>query len=98
MHLLANGKRVGIAAQSHKAIHNLLDEIEKVARETGLSFRGLKKSTDNPDSVYEGDFIKSEPQVAALSRRRLAIQLLAGTAWLFSRYELDRHPRLPCRR
>ncbi|HSE89622.1 MAG TPA: TM0106 family RecB-like putative nuclease [Candidatus Binatia bacterium] len=28
-HLLKNGKRVGVAAQSHKAIHNLLNEIEK---------------------------------------------------------------------
>ena len=84
-HLLKNGKRVGVAAQSHKAIHNLLNEIEKFARETGLSFRGLKKSTDNADSVYEGDFIKSEPQVAAHCRgggsrsahRRHCLALLA---------------------
>ena len=62
-HLLENGKRVGVAAQSHKAIHNLLNEIEKFARENGLSFRGLKKSSgDNPESIYEGEFIKSEPQ------------------------------------
>ena len=70
-HLLENGKRVGVAAQSHKAIHNLLNEIEKFARETGLSFRGLKKSTgDNPESIYEGDFIKSEPQFARHYRGR----------------------------
>ena len=88
-HLLKNGKRVGVAAQSHKAIHNLLNEIEKFARETGLSFRGLKKSTDNADSVYEGDFIKSEPQVAGIVEAADRVQLIAGTAWLFSRYELD---------
>jgi predicted RecB family nuclease len=89
-HLLENGKRVGVAAQSHKAIHNLLSEIEKVAREIGLSFRGLKKSSgDNPESAYEGDFIKSEPQVARIVEAD-RIQLLAGTAWLFSRHELDR--------
>src|SRR6185437_16604584 len=62
-HLLENGKRAGVAAQSHKAIHNLLNEIEKFARETDLHFCGLKKSSaDNPESVYESEFIKSEPQ------------------------------------
>jgi uncharacterized protein len=64
-HLIENGKRIGVAAQSHKAIHNLLNEIEKFAHEIGLRFRGLKKSSgDNPESVFEGDFITSEPQLA----------------------------------
>ena len=40
----------GIAAQSHKAIHNLLSEIERVARDTGVRFKGLKKSSaGNPE-------------------------------------------------
>jgi uncharacterized protein len=89
-HLLQNGKRVGVAAQSHKAIHNLLNEIEKFARDTGLSFRGLKKSSDNNDSVYESEFIKSEEQFARFIEEAKSAQLLAGTAWLFSRQELDR--------
>jgi len=90
-HLLENGKRVGVAAQSHKAIHNLLNEIEKFVRENGLSFCGLKKSSgDNPESIYEGEFIKSEPQFKQIAEARDRIQLLAGTGWLFSRHELDR--------
>jgi uncharacterized protein len=90
-HLLQNGKRVGVAAQSHKAIHNLLNEIEKFARETGLSFRGLKKSSgDNAESVYEGDFVTSEEQFALFVEKAKGTQLLAGTAWLFARHELDR--------
>jgi uncharacterized protein len=89
-HLLENDKRVGVAAQSHKAIHNLLNEIERVARETGLSFHGIKKSSDNTESVYEGDFVKSESQFTGIIEAADRIQLLAGTAWLFSRYELDR--------
>lgn len=90
-HLLENGKRVGVAAQSHKAIHNLLNEIEKFARETGLHFCGLKKSSaDNPESVYESEFIKSEPQFNCIIEAGNRVQLLAGTAWLFSRHELDR--------
>jgi predicted RecB family nuclease len=91
VHLLAHGKRVGIAAQSHKAIHNLLDEIETVAREDGVRFHGLKKSTaGNPESEYQGDFITSEPEASKVVRPGPDVRLLAGTAWLFARGELDR--------
>jgi predicted RecB family nuclease len=89
VHLLSKGKRIGIAAQSHKAIHNLLAEIEQVARKEGVSFRGLKKSTDNPDSEYEGDFITSEPKVSEIAGAGPEVGLLAGTAWLFARSEFD---------
>jgi uncharacterized protein len=89
-HLLAQGRRVGISAQSHKAIHNLLDEIERVARAEGVVFQGLKKSTsDNPESQYLGSFIASEPGVPEFLRASRRAQLLAGTAWLFARPELD---------
>ncbi len=37
------GRRVGVTAQSHKAIHNLLEEVERAARDEGFTFRGLKK-------------------------------------------------------
>ena len=80
VHLLARGKRVGVSAQSHKAIHNLLDEIEKVAAAEGVEFRGLKKGDH-----YEGRFIETanggftDPEVG----------LVAGTAWLIAREELD---------
>ena len=90
VHLLANEQKVGVAAQSHKAIHNLLDEIETVAHEDGIDFRGLKKSAGgNPESEYDGDFIKSEPDVSKVVQASPHIQLLAGTAWLFARSELD---------
>ena len=88
VHLLGLGKRVGVAATSHKAIHNLLDEIEEAAIEARRAFRGLKKcSADNPESRYEGRFVESE---AALPPFLDAdARLLAGTAWLFAREELD---------
>jgi uncharacterized protein len=89
-HLLAHGQRVGIAAQSHKAIHNLLAEIEKVARATHVRFKGLKKSTGNPDTEYDGEFIKSDDDNATFEGAGRDVQLFAGTAWLFSREKLDR--------
>jgi predicted RecB family nuclease len=90
-HLLANGRRVGIAAQSHKAIHNLLDEVERVARSEGVRFRGLKKSTTgNTESVYEGEFITSEVDTSMVCHAVRDVELVAGTAWLFARGEMDR--------
>ncbi|HUP38150.1 MAG TPA: TM0106 family RecB-like putative nuclease [Candidatus Limnocylindria bacterium] len=88
-HLLAHRRRVGIAAQSHKAIHNLLAEIEKVARATGVRFKGLKKSSGNPDSEYDGEFIQHADDNAAIEDAGPDIRLFAGTAWLFSREKLD---------
>jgi len=90
VHLLATGKRVGIAAQSHKVIHNLLDEVEKVARDTGVRFKGLKKSSaGNADSEFKGAFIQSDPDNSTFADAEADVQLFAGTAWLFSRSDLD---------
>ena len=48
------GSGSGVAATSHKAIANLLDEVERAAAEAGVDFRGLKKSGGgNPESHYE---------------------------------------------
>ncbi len=42
--MLTRGKRVGVSSHSHKAINNLLVEVERVAVARGVSFRGIKKS------------------------------------------------------
>jgi uncharacterized protein len=81
--LIAAGRRVGVTATSHKAIHNLLDEVEEVARAEGVAFRGLKKG----DS-YEGAFVQTSGDQAAFSAPDDDVLLLAGTSWLFSREEM----------
>jgi predicted RecB family nuclease len=87
-HLLAVGKRVAVASQSHKAIHNLLSEIEEAAREDGISFRGLKKSTgEDPDTIHEGPFVTSEPDAAVIFEADE--ELVAGTSFLLTREQLD---------
>lgn len=87
--LLRLGKKVGVAANSHKAIHNLLDKIEEVAEEKGVRFSGVKKcSAGNEESAFEGRNIKSEADTKNIS---LSAQLLAGTAWLFSDERFDQH-------
>ncbi|MBV8601394.1 MAG: TM0106 family RecB-like putative nuclease [Candidatus Eremiobacteraeota bacterium] len=85
--LLEDGKRVGITANSHKAIHNMLAEVERVAVERGTTFAGWKKgSKDNDESAYTstsglvGNTSKFDPSAGTL---------FAGTAWAFAANEMD---------
>jgi len=82
--LIAQGRRVGVAAMSHKSIHNLLREVERVAREEGVEFRGLKKG-----SKYEGPFIETSANHDRFADPDEDVLLLAGTSWLFSREEME---------
>lgn len=87
--LIRRGKKVGVAANSHKAIHNLLEMIETTAEQAGIEFGGIKKSSArNDDSVYTGKFIQSEDESDAIS---LNASLLAGSAWLFAHERFDRY-------
>ena len=83
--LMKQGRRVGITALSHKAINNLL-----VAIETGSVPSGLQLSRF--EEVHRG----GRTRIAARSSTRRTrmtdllnpkLQLIAGTAWLFSREE-----------
>jgi predicted RecB family nuclease len=88
--LMRRGRRVGVAATSHKAIHNLLAEVEKAARDEGLRFLGLKKaSAGNDESFYEGDLIANATDVSEFARAGSDVLLFAGTAWLFANEGLD---------
>ncbi len=85
VHLMRLGRRVGVTAQSHKVIHNLLAEVERAAREDGFAFRGLKKG----EAYEEGTFIESSDDQGDFSEPDPGVLLLAGTAWLFSREDMD---------
>ncbi len=81
-HLLANGKTVGVASTSHKAIHNLLDAVVEAAGEIGISFDGRKKaSAGNPESYYDAPGIEDVDH----ADEAVGADLAAGTAWLFAR-------------
>ena len=85
--LIRSGKRVGIASNSHKAIHNILDGIESVAVEIGLQFKGLKKaSKQNDDSYYHGRYIENTDSKGQSIQ---GYSLVAGTVWFFSEPHLD---------
>ncbi len=87
--LMRAGRRVGVTSLSHKAIHNFLHAVEAEARSAGLRFKGMKKSTaGDPDTRYGSDgSIESSDAWQALLADEL--QLIAGTAWLFSREDFE---------
>ena len=80
---LAEGRRVGVMGPSHKAIHNLLDEVERVAAAEGLAYRGLKKAGRSDESQYESAHITSTGSNSECETADW--QLLAGTSWVFAR-------------
>jgi DNA polymerase III delta prime subunit len=85
--LLARGKRIGVASHSHKAVNNLLRAVESAAAERGLHFRGIKKSSYE-EQFLNGSIIKDTTDNAEAAEG--GHDLIAGTAWLFAREELDR--------
>ena len=88
--LIRRGRRVGVAATSHKAIHNLLDQIEEAAEDERVEFRGLKKSSaDSAETRYASTSIRSIDEPKEFATAAPGAQLLAGTVWLFARGELD---------
>jgi superfamily I DNA and/or RNA helicase len=84
--MLVRGKQVGVSSHSHKAINNLLQAVETAATERGLRFRGIKKSS------YEEQYLKGSIIEDTTDNGEAAEgghDLIAGTAWLFAREELD---------
>ena len=52
--LMREGRVVGVTAPTHRVIHHLLDEVEKVALEEGVEFKGVKKCRDSEgESAFE---------------------------------------------
>lgn len=80
--LVKAGKTVGVTANSHKVIRNLLDKVIELAGASGLDLRCLQKVSDKAEDVpgirFETD---NEKTLAAIG----SCQVVAGTAWLWSR-------------
>ncbi len=86
--LMKHGHRVGVTSRSHKAIQKFLEDVRRAALDVGYSFKGRKKG-DDEDDRYEDEFVDCTDDNAAMLDPEL--QLIAGTAWLFSRAQLNRH-------
>ena len=85
--LLRRGKKIGITSSSHKAIHNLLEQVVNVASREQVRFFGVKKATrGSSESSFAGPSITNETRTENINLRA---NLFAGTAWLFSHAHLQ---------
>ncbi len=84
--LIRAGKRVGVIATSHKAITNLLAELDDTADNEGLDFRGRQKPGDDLECAHTGsDRIELVTDNQAYPpAEEEDVQLVAGTAWLWA--------------
>lgn len=82
--LLTAGKRVAVSSNSHKAINNLLEAVDKRMAESGHSYFGMKKvskadqgvvSTNIENVGSDSDILHADPEP----------QLVGGTAWTLAK-------------
>jgi predicted RecB family nuclease len=86
--LMKAGRRAGITALTHRAIHKFLEDVEKAGLEDGFTFRGMKKYSGDESRYDSLGFVENTKSNEAMLDTEL--QLIAGTSFLFAREELDR--------
>jgi predicted RecB family nuclease len=83
--LVRAGKRIGITANSHKVIRNLLDEVVRAADEFSVDVSCIQKPGEPEEDVRRIRFArKNEDVFAALG---VACHVAGGTSWLWARKE-----------
>jgi hypothetical protein len=87
--LVEAGKRVGITANSHAVITNLLDEIMAASGERGVAVRVIQKAGESEGSVDPAVTVTDDNAVVAGVLDTGQVDVVAGSAWLFARPELS---------
>jgi len=85
--LVRAGRRVGVCAQSHKVIRNLLSEVVRAGKEEKVATRCLQKVREESAVAEPGvaETEKNEEVLAALRSGRARVA--GGTAWMWAREE-----------
>lgn len=82
--LLQAGKRVAVSSNSHKAINNLLQAVDKRMKDAGATYRGMKK-VSSAEQEIDSDFIENVGDEMPILKASPPAQLVAGTVWLLSK-------------
>lgn len=85
---LAAGRRVGITANSHAVITNLLEKVLELAPEVGVQVRAVQKA-DEGGGLDHPAVLLTESNEKVGAELDDGANLVAGTAWLLSRPEMD---------
>ncbi len=87
--LMREGKRVGVTSLSHKAIHNFLRAVQHEADRQRYGFAGAKRGEPETETAFESRCIVTSEDTDVCADP--SFQLVAGTAWAFSREKVDVH-------
>ena len=86
--LVSKGARVGITANSHKVIVNLLQEVLSAADDRGMDVKAVRKISGNStDEQPDPRVILTGNNAAVFAELEEGCRVAAGTAWLWSREE-----------
>lgn len=86
--LVRAGKKVGITAQSHRAITNLLDKTSEAFVEAGRPFAAVQKSDGEAGSARTGVRIVDDSKDVAPLLASGQFPIAAGTVWLWARSDM----------
>ena len=81
--LARQGKTVGITANSHKVIRNLIDAIVEAADENGVELQCCQKVAEFEKPQHRLSFVKKNEDLFASLGNNVAVG--GGTAWLWAR-------------
>jgi len=88
--LIKDGRRVGITANSHRVITNLLDKVFDVAKKEGVVVSAVQKPDQDRSDCSQDPSVKlaedNQDVVAAISA---GANLIAGTSWLWARPKMS---------
>ena len=82
--LIKMGKKVGVAALSHKVIKGLLEKVMEEAQKENLRVRIVQKVSDEPNTSNP-NWIEIKENDAVLDYLKKGYQLCAGTSFMWAR-------------
>lgn len=82
--LLRAGKRIAVSSNSHKAINNLLEAVDKRMAESGRSYFGMKKVSNAEQGINSANIVNVGNDSAILDADPEP-QLVGGTAWTLAK-------------
>jgi uncharacterized protein len=85
--LIHCGKQVGITANSHKVIRNLLDAVMDAAQGRGIPVEAIQKCSEEDIGENEHGIARAKSNDSAFAALACGTQVAGGTAWLWSRPE-----------
>eukprot|EP00456_Euglypha_rotunda_P066035 TRINITY_DN567_c0_g2_i11.p1 TRINITY_DN567_c0_g2~~TRINITY_DN567_c0_g2_i11.p1 ORF type:complete len:1150 (+),score=174.60 TRINITY_DN567_c0_g2_i11:25069-28518(+) len=89
LRLLQDGRRIGVTANSHKVILNILRAVHEAMQRARVVFRLVKVGSSEDDSLIASGIIENVESGDAAGTLGTGPVLMGGTAWLFSRPDLQ---------